>query len=776
MSRAREFESSSAASARPLRRVEDARLLTGGGRYLSDLEAAGAADAMFVRSNHAHARLGSIASERAASAPGVLAVYTGADLAARGIDAIPFRQLPPNPRAVPLKAPPRMPLATDRVRYVGDTVALVVAETLAQAQDAAELIEIDYDPIAPAPDPRTAVRAGAPNIWPDCPGNVAGVWEEGDAAAVDAAFAGAARVAAVEVINNRLVPTSLEPRGALCEYDGASGRYTLHVGCQMPHLLKEHLARDVLHIAEQDLRVVVPDIGGGFGAKVFCYPEYAAVAVAAGDLRRPVRWIGSRSDAFLSDIHGRDQVNRAELALDADGKFLALRVRSLGNVGAYLSFQGGFIPTISSFRVLTGVYDIPLAYGRCECILTTTGPVDAYRGAGRPEAVYVLERLVDQAAAEIGMDPVALRRRNMIPRAAMPYKSAMGVTIDSGDFARVMERAMTAHDWDGFAARRQDAEARGCLAGRGQAMFIEHTGRNEHTETVTIEAHADGRIVVLSGTQEMGQGLRTSYVQLVAERLQVPADRVDIVQGDTDRVATGGGSGGSRSLFVGGSAVSSTSKALIERGKALAAGVLEAAVSDIEYAKGHFRIGGTDRAVSISDLARRQPGALLSVAETTTSGGLTWPNGCHICEVEIDRETGVIAVTRFTAVDDVGNIVNPTIVEGQAHGGIAQGIGQALLERTVYDGSGQLLSGSLMDYALPRADDLPSFTVAHDESSPCTTNLLGAKGAGECGATGAPPAVVSAVVDALRPYGVRHIDMPIRSEDVWRILCGKPRG
>ncbi len=753
-----------------MRRVEDVRLLTGGGRYLSDLLVAGAAAAVFVRSVHAHARLVFVARQRAVAAPGVLAVYTGVDLAVRDIGAIPFRQLPSNPLAVPLGAPPRMPLATDAVRYVGDTVALVVAETLEQALDAAEMIEIEYEPLAPVADPRAAVRSGAPGIWPSRPGNIAGVWEEGDAAAVDAAFAGAAHVAAIEVINNRLVPTSLEPRGALCEYDAASGRYTLHVGCQMPHLLREHLAREVLRIPEQDLRIVVPDIGGGFGAKVFCYPEYAAVAVAAGDLHRPVRWVGARSDAFLSDIHGRDQVNRAELALDAAGKFLALRVRSLGNVGAYLSFQGGFIPTISSFRVLTGVYDIPLAHARCECVLTTTGPVDAYRGAGRPEAVYVLERLVDIAAGEIGADPVELRRRNMIPASAMPYRSAMGVTIDSGNFARVMARAMAAHDWNGFAARRRDAAARGRLAGRGLAMFIEHTGRNEHTETVTIEAHADGRVIVLSGTQEMGQGLRTSYVQLVAERLQVSADRIDVVQGDTDRVATGGGSGGSRSLFVGGSAVASASKVLIERGRTLAASVLEAAVSDIEYAAGQFRIGGTDRTVPLTDLAGQQPGGTLCVAETTTSGGLTWPNGCHICEVEIDRETGEVAVTRFTAVDDVGNIVNPTIVAGQAHGGIAQGIGQALLERTVYDENGQLLSGSLMDYALPRADDLPSFFVAHDESSPCTTNLLGAKGAGECGATGAPPAVVGAVVDALRPYGVRHIDMPIRAEDVWRIL------
>ena len=756
-----------------LSRPEDPRLLTGDGRYLDDLVFEGLSHAAFVRSPHAHARIIAVDTVAAAASPGVLAVYTGKDLVEKhGLGAVPFRQFPPIPQATPLTPPPRYPLMPDIVRYVGDNVAMVVAETLEQAHDAAELVDVAYQVLEGVTDPAAAVAAGSPQIWPDAPNNVAGAWAQGDEAAVDAAIAAAAHVTEIELVNNRLVPNSMETRGCACVFDGETGRYTMHIGVQMPHLLKTHLCEDVFHIAEDWLRVLVPDIGGGFGMKVFCYPEYACVMFAAGQLGRPVRWRSARSEAFISDIHGRDQVNRAQLAFDGDGKIVAMKAQSLGNMGVYIAYQGAFIPTISSFRVLSNTYDVPALYGECKCVLTNSGPTDAYRGAGRPEAVYLMERLMDKAASEMSIDPVELRRRNMVANSAMPYTNATNMVIDSGDFPRMMDLAMDAHDWLGFATRRDDARARGKLAGRGLAMYIEHTGRNEFTETVDISVSGAGPVTVFSGTQEMGQGLKTSYVQLVAERLQIDPARITIIQGDTDLVATGGGSGGSRSLYVGGSATVASTDVLIEEGRRLAADALESAAADLEFANGRFTIAGTDRSIDLFELAAAQPDGIFAISETTTSGDLTWPNGCHVCEVEIDPDTGKIALTRFTAVDDVGTVVNHVIVDGQVHGGVAQGIGQALLERVAYDGDGQILSGSFMDYTMPRADDVPFYTVVADETSPCTTNILGAKGAGECGSTGAPPAVVSAVCDALKDFGVVHLDMPITGEDVWRAIIG----
>ncbi|MCZ6591149.1 MAG: xanthine dehydrogenase family protein molybdopterin-binding subunit [Alphaproteobacteria bacterium] len=761
-----------------LPRVEDCRLLTGGGRYLDDLSLDGLTHAVFVRSPHAHAHIVAVDTRAAAAAAGIHAVYTGKDLVEdHGLGAVPFRQFPPLPQVTPLTPPPRYPLMPDIVRYVGDNVALVVAETLEQALDAAELVDVEYQVLDAVANPAVAVTPEAPQIWSGAPNNVVGVWAQGDEAAVDAAIAGAARVTEIELVNNRLVPNSMETRGCTCEFDGNTGRYTLHIGVQMPHLLKTHLCEDVFHIAEDRLRVVVPDIGGGFGMKVFCYPEYAAVMFAAGQLGQPVRWCSGRSEAFISDIHGRDQVNRAQLAFDGDGKIVAMKVQSLGNMGAYIAYQGAFIPTVSSFRVLSNTYEVPALYGECKCVLTNTGPTDAYRGAGRPEAVYLMERLMDKAAAEMALDPVELRRRNMVAKSAMPYTNATGMVIDSGDFPRMMDVAMAAHDWPGFAARREAAQRRGRLAGRGLAMYIEHTGRNEFTETVDISVSGgggseEGSVTVYSGTQEMGQGLKTTYVQLVAERLQIDPARIAIIQGDTDLVATGGGSGGSRSLYVGGSATVVSTQALIDEARNLAADALEAAAADLEFAVGRFTVAGTDRSIGLFELAAAQPDAMFAISETTTSGDLTWPNGCHICEVEIDPDTGEITLTRFTAVDDVGTVVNHVIVDGQVHGGVAQGIGQALLERVAYDRDGQILSGSFMDYTMPRADDVPFYTVVADETSPCTTNILGAKGAGECGSTGAPPAVVGAVCDALKDFGVVHLDMPISGEDVWRAING----
>ncbi|MBO6782921.1 MAG: xanthine dehydrogenase family protein molybdopterin-binding subunit, partial [Alphaproteobacteria bacterium] len=686
-----------------LRRPEDSRLLTGQGAYLDDLSFDGLLHAAFVRSPHAHAKIVSVETADAEALPGVVAVYTGQQLVGEhGLGAVPFRQFPPNPQATPLDPPPRYPLTPDTVRYVGDNVAMVVAETREAAQDAAEAVTVDYEVQDAVADPARAVEPDAPQIWPGAPGNVAGVWAQGDRGAVDAAFATAAHVAKIELVNNRLVPNPMETRGVTCEFYPETGRYTMHVGVQMPHLLKTHLCADVFGIPEDRLRVLVPEIGGGFGMKVFCYPEYAAVMFAAGQLRRPVHWRSGRNESFVSDIHGRDQVNRAEMAFDAEGKILAMRAESLGNMGAYIAYQGGFIPTISAFRVLSNTYDVPLLWAECKCVLTNTGPTDAYRGAGRPEAVYLTERLIDVAAADMGIDPVELRRRNLVPKSAMPYVNATGMNIDSGDFPKMMDLAMEAHDWDGFEGRAAEARLRGRRLGRGLAMYIEHTGRNEYTETVEIgiEGRDDdtGAITVWSGTQEMGQGLKTSYISLVADRLGVDPATVTVVQGDTDRIATGGGSGGSRSLYVGGSATVASADALVENSKALAGDALEAAAADIEFGDGKFTVAGTDRAIGLFALAARQPDARLSVTETHTSGDLTWPNGCHICEVEADPDTGEIAVTRFTAVDDVGTVVNHMIVDGQVHGGVAQGIGQALLERTAYDRDGQILSGSFMDY------------------------------------------------------------------------------
>jgi carbon-monoxide dehydrogenase large subunit len=749
-------------------RKEDFRFLTGRGVYTDDIAIPGVAYAAIVRSPHAKARIAGIDTTAARAASGAIGVFTGADLLAGGVNPIPYVPGFVGEDGKPSRSPARYPLTSDIARFVGDAVAVVVAETAEQARDAAELVAVDYEPLDAVSGLRGALCAGA-RLADDATGsNVAAYHAIGDADRVDAAFARAAHIARIDLINNRLVPNPIEPRVCVGAYDAATGRFTVRIQSQTGQSSRNSIAA-VLGVAPEQVRVLVSDIGGGFGMKTFIYPEDALVAWLARACGRPVKWRADRSESFLADTHGRDQWVQAELALDVDRRFLAYRVRLAANMGAYLAFIGPVVPLRAGVRVSTGVYDIPLFRFEGRAVLTNTAPVCAYRGAGRPEAIYVIERLVDVAARELGADPVELRRRNLIPASAMPYKNAVGDTYDVGHFAEVLSEALALSDWPGFDARRVASRARGKLRGRGVACYVEWTG-GEMTERAVVEVHGNGRVVLLSGTQNMGQGLETSYAQLVADALGIDYDLVDVVQGDTDRIV-GLGSVASRSLFVGGSAAVNGSEDAIEKGRALAAEELEAAPRDVEYEAGRFRIAGTDRAIGLFDLAARQPDShFLGEAKVTLSMP-SWPNGCYVCEVEIDSDTGGIRIDRFSGVDDAGKRINPTIVQGQVHGGLAQGIGQALLEACRYNTeSGQLLTGTFQDYAMPRADDLPAFVLGAYEKAPATGNPLGAKGVGEIGAVGGPPAVVNAVVDALSEYGVRHIDMPIRAEDVWRIV------
>ncbi len=752
-------------------RVEDARLLTGRGQFLGDRTFPGQLEMVVVRSPHAHAELGAIDVARARGMPGVAGVFTAEDLTRDGLGAMSSAAIIGSTDGRHLAAPPRYALARERARYVGDPVAIVVAERIDQAKDAAEAVEIAFTPQPALTSLREATQCGAPSLWPEATGNVAGVFQIGDADAVDTAMATARHVVRLALVNNRIVPNPMEPRVAIAIYDNESDKLTLHACCQAPHLMRRVLASEVLHITEDRLRILVSDMGGSFGARIAPYPEEALVLYAARKLARPVRWQAERSELFLAEYHGRDHESDCALALDADGRILALRADVLANMGAYLSYFGPAIATQTGNRVATGVYHVPALHIRVRCILTNTLPTGPYRGAGRPEAIYRLERLLDVAAAEIGIDPVELRRRNLVPRNAMPYRTAAGATYDSGDFREVLESAVRIANWAGFPERRATARQRGRLLGRGLACHIDTTSGLEPSETVTVEADAEGAITLLSGTQAMGQGLATVYAQMAAARLGLALGAITVMQGDTERVASGVGSYGSRSLVIGGAAVVRGVERLIEQGRKVAAQRLEAAEQDVEFADGHFFIVGTDRRVSLSELARSADSGRL-VAEDTATAPFCFPNGCCIAEVEIDMETGGTEVVRLIAVDDVGTVVNPMIVHGQIHGGSAQGVGQALLELCHYEpSSGQLITGSLLDYCLPRADDLPLIQCFTDLSAPATTNMLGAKGAGECGVVGTPPAIVAAVVDALREYGVHHLDMPIRSETIWRAIA-----
>ncbi|MCO6414987.1 xanthine dehydrogenase family protein molybdopterin-binding subunit [Siccirubricoccus sp. KC 17139] len=760
----------------PLRRIEDPRLLKGGGRYTDDIAPEGTVRGVVLRSPHAAARILSIDTAPALAIPGVLAVFTAKDWEEQGLGEIPCVIPLKNADGTSRAATPRGALAKDQVRHVGDPVAFVVAETLQAARDGAEAVLVDYDLLPSATDLATAHQPGAPLVWDGIPNNIAFDWETGDKAKADALFAQAAHVTKLRVVNNRVVVASMEVRAATAEYDAAEEKFTLTCGTQGSWLVKDLLAGSVFNLPPEKFRVVTPDVGGGFGMKLYLYAEYALVCMAARALRRPVKWISERTEAFQSDTHGRDNITEAELALDKDGKFLALRTTNYANMGAYLNTFAPMIPTMAGTKVLASVYDFQAIHAHVIGVLTHTVPVDAYRGAGRPESNYVVERVIDAAARELGIDRIELRRRNMVPQNAMPYVSAMGQRYDSGDFATVLDAALQKVDWAGFAARKAASEAQGKRRGIGLAYYLEATGGGP-TERAEVRFAADGFAEVLVGTQSTGQGHETAYAMLTSHELGIPIEKIRIVQGDSDQIPTGGGTGGARSLYSEGQAILLTTATVIEKGKQAASEHLEAAVSDIEFTQqgGRFTVVGTDRGVDILELARIQreraskgePATLLDAAEVAEIKSHTFPNGCHIAEVEVEPETGLVTVARYVVVDDVGHAINPMIVRGQVHGGVAQGIGQAVLERTAYDPeSGQLLTASFQDYALPRAEDLPDIEVEF-VSIPCETNPLGVKGAGEAGAVGSPPALMNALVDALSGA---HSDRPATPESVWKAI------
>ncbi|MCB9946248.1 MAG: xanthine dehydrogenase family protein molybdopterin-binding subunit [Rhodospirillaceae bacterium] len=754
----------------PVRRSEDPRLLTGRGRYTDDVRLPGQAFACFVRSPFAHARIVAVDTAAASDAPGVIGIVTGDDLAEDGIGTLPVQVRIKSRDGAAMPQPPRPALAQGRVRHVGDPVALVVAETPDAARDAAELVEVDYDPLPAAVDLRTALDPDAPEIWEQAPGNRVFDWELGDEAACNAAFTAAAHVVSLDLVNNRLAATPMEGRACLAAYDADDDRLTLHVSSQGVHGLRDQLADDIFHLPADRILVVTGDVGGGFGMKIFMYPEYISTLYAARKFGRPVAWAAERTESFISDDHGRDNLTKAELAVDADGRFLALRADTLANLGAYLSNFGPFIPTNAGNRMLCGLYAIPVVYSRVRGVFTNTQPIDAYRGAGRPEAAYVVERLVDVAARQLGIDPVDLRKRNYIPPEAMPYKTATGLVYDSGDFARNLDDAVAAADLAGAPARKATARAAGKLCGIGISTYVEACASGA-PETAVVRVDRDGHVTVLIGTQTNGQGHETAYKQIIAEHLGVDSDAITIVQGDSDRIATGGGTGGSRSIPVGGASLADAALKVQAKARIAAADVMEAAPADVTFEDGRFRIVGTDRSVTLAEIAVHSDAATAfdETADFQPTAS-TFPNGAHICEIEVDLDTGRPQIVRYTVVDDVGRVMNPLLVEGQVHGGIAQSIGQALFEEAVFDTeSGQLLTGSLMDYALPRADSIPFIDFRFNEI-PCRTNPLGIKGAGEAGTIGACPAVINALVDALAEFGVRHVDMPARAETLWRLI------
>jgi len=760
-------------------RREDNRLLTGGGAYTDDLSMEGQAFAAFVRSPFGHGTIGSIDIEEAKDAPGVLAVYTGADLEAAGIGPLPNATPFKSSDGSPIIVPPRPALAVGKVRHAGEPIAVVIAETAEQAADASELVYPDIDPLDAVIDPAAAVTDGAVQLHDEAPGNVALDQAVGDAEAVDAAFSGAAHVTKLTLTTNRLVGNAMEPRSAVAGYDADSETFELISGSQGVNVMRNLLAKSVFKVEPEKMHVVTRDVGGGFGVKTQPYPEYVAILFAARELGRPVKWRGTRGEGFLADNQARDGVLTGEMAFDGEGNVLALRVDLIAAMGGYLSSHGPSAATRNVFNCLTGVYKTPAIHFRSRCVFTNAPPVGPYRGAGRPEAAYIVERLMDTAAREMGVDRVELRRRNMIPESAMPYATPLDQVYDSGDFAGAMDDGLKLADWDGFADRKAKSAADGKLRGIGMACFVETAG-GVLEEGAKISFAEDGTVEVHIGAQSNGQGHVTSFAQVVAERLQVPYDSVTILEGDSARTPeVAAASTASRSMALAGSAVAVTCDAVIDKGKALAGHVLEAAAEDIEYTDGAFRIAGTDRAIGLTDLAkesqsRELPGDMpksLDSAEVFTSPEQTYPNGCHICEVEIDPTTGVIDVVAYSAVDDCGTVVNPMIVHGQVHGGVAQGLGQVLGEHAVYESDGQLVAGSFMDYMMPRADDIPDFRLGFHPTL-CTTNPLGAKGAGEAGTTGALAAGMNAIIDALADKGITEMDMPATPQKIWAALNG----
>jgi carbon-monoxide dehydrogenase large subunit len=748
-------------ASRSQKRLEDERLLLGKGLFSDDREFPGAAWLVLVRSPHAHAKILSINT----NVPGVIAAWSMADLRADGVKHIPFPPLFKRADGSPMAAPPRTPLAEGKVFYVGQPVVAVVAETRQQAQDAAELVQIEYEDLPAVVDPRKAVAAGAPVVWDAATGNVAAEARYGDAAAVEAAFGRAAHVCHVEIHNQRLNAMAMEPRCAIGVHE--AGRTTLYTQNQTPTAARDLLGA-VFGEPPANFRLLNGDIGGGFGMKTGLTPEDALVCHAARKLGRPVKWRAERSEEFLAAHMARDQHYRAALALDREGRILALRMEMLANIGAVPVGSSAMIPLAMVAKVATSAYRVPAVDYRIKGVLTNTMATGAYRGAGRPEGNYLIERLLEKAAREMRIDRVELRRRNLLKPEELPYKTHVGETYDSGEFERMLDGALRAGDWNGFAERKKESSRQKKLRGRGVSVYLEWTGALP-TETVDIEIDAEGTVTVFSGTQAMGQGLETTYTQLVTEVFGISADKVRIVQGDTDR-ANGVGSVGSRSAFVGGSAVVAAGRKAILQLRELAAEALEAATADIEFRDGRLRIAGTDRSVTLAELAAAQDSRKIRVSATETPSTPSWPNGAQVAEVEIDPETGEVTLARLSSCDDIGRVINHAIVEGQIHGGMAQGAGQALWEQVRYDrDSGQIVSGSLMDYCVPRADQLPPLHARFDESVPCKTNLLGVKGCGELGTIGAVPAVVHAVLDALE---VPHLEMPLTSEKIWRALRG----
>ncbi len=751
----------------PVRRKEDVRLLTGRGTYTDDLSRPGEAHMVVLRSPHAHATIRGIGTTAAKAAPGVLLVLTGADATADGLGLFPLMVEVPGKGGTKPYAPPRAILQSETVRFVGDPVAVVVAETRGQAQDAAELIEIDYDILPAITDTAAAGEPGATQIWPDAPRNTCVVWHTNREAKADEGFAKAHKVSQVELVQNRLVGNPMEPRVALGEY--ADGHYTLTSPTQGVVRVREGLAEHILKIPKEKLRVISPDVGGGFGLRGKVFPESAMVLWAARRAGRPVKWMSGRTETFLCDPHGRDHVTKAEMAFDENARILAVRIRTTAAMGAYLQDFGPRIPTIAGARIAGTVYDVQAVDTEVRCVFTNTTPTDAYRGAGRPETAYVLERLLDAGAADFGLTREAIRARNYIRPDQIPYTNAVGNAIDSGHFEETQDLALKLADWDGFAARAADSKSRGKLRGRGLGYFIEASG-GQPTEWARVKMEQDGQVTLTVGTFSHGQGHETAFAQLLHERLGVDYAAVKLVQGDTDVVPSGGGTGGSRSSQMGGVAIVRAAELVITKAKRVAAHLLEAGEADIELEGGRFRVAGTDLSAGGPEILAAADAPLDEQLTYKRDTECNFPNGCHVAEVEIDPDTGVVELARYAAVDDVGVVINPMLVHGQCHGGIMSGVGQALLEHALYDReTGQFLTATFQDYCMPRAADAPDFVVDLN-IVPCPSNDLGVKGAGEGGSCGAPPAIVSAVCDAL---GVAHIDMPVTPEKVWRVLAGQ---
>jgi carbon-monoxide dehydrogenase large subunit len=773
------------------KRREDVRFLTGKGQYTDDINRPGQAYACFLRSQVAHGRIDGIDTAAASAAPGVVGVFTAKDL--EGAGGVPCGWLVTDRNGDPMKEPKHPILAEGKVRHVGDPIAVVIAETFNQAKDAAELIELDIEELPPVVDMAAAI-SGEPAVHDEAPDNICFDWEfvADNKAAVDQAIAGAQHVTTLELVNNRLVANAIEPRAAIGEYNAATGEHTLYTTSQNPHVIRLLMGAFVLSIPEHKLRVVAPDVGGGFGSKIYHYAEEAFVTWAAKAVGRPVKWTAERSESFLSDAQGRDHVTKVELALNAEGRFLALRCSTLANMGAYLSTFAPCVPTYLHGTLLAGNYATPLIYTNVKAVFTNTVPVDAYRGAGRPEATFQIERTIDKAARELGVDPIELRRRNYIKPEQFPYQTPVAVNYDTGNYHATLDKAVEMADLGGYPARKAESAARGRRRGLGVASYIEACGiapsslvgalgaRAGLYEAATVRVNPTGNVSVFTGSHSHGQGHETTFAQVVAEMLGCDEANVDIVHGDTAKIPFGMGTYGSRSLAVGGSAIVKSVEKIIAKGKTIAAHLMEAADTDVTFANGQFTVAGTDKAIDWGTVAltayvphnfphdKLEPG--LEETSFYDPANFTFPAGTYICEVEVDEETGKVEIQSLVAADDFGNIVNPMIVDGQVHGGLCQGLGQALLENCVYNADGQLVSASYSDYAMPRAMHMPSFQVDHSCITPCTHNPLGVKGCGEAGAIGSPPALVNAVIDALADLGVTHIDMPVSPGRVWAAI------